>query len=390
MSAPKLVPFSVIPGGATDATVNRLQLNAQNTFNSIFARLGTTTTAGTGSVGPSGSMGPPGPAGAPGASGSVGPTGPAGAPGTPADVSAEFVLMASTGSLPQSRKLTAGAGIAIADGGAGGNVTVSALGYQTVFDVDFTVQPAQSLATDGTYTIAGITWLKENSISDAFPTTLSPPDGVCFYPAASCDYNFVAGGYQSTSGSRSAGILGVRFSQFPVLANMTWQSKLRLWVTMAANNNVDNKTFAAVDSGPAPGFGGAIMLSEWQGTATDDSTISMGWNTLYSNAGNSANNGTQIAVPGFTTGSSMLELDRIDGATTVWPFSGSYRLSGSSGWQAYDTLGRIDTEANTTFWLSGAPLSVQNMGIVIGAATLQFGQDQVSTSVQRIRLDVFI
>ncbi len=52
-----------------------------------------------------------------------------------ADVSASYVTIGNTGSLPNERALTAGAGISITDGGAGSTVTISATGATSAADV---------------------------------------------------------------------------------------------------------------------------------------------------------------------------------------------------------------------------------------------------------------
>ena len=163
-------------------------------------------------------------------------------------------------------------------GGAGGRHGWSVRLHKTIFDLDFTAQPFQLLSTNGNHTVGGVTVVKENSNNDGTLTTrIIPGTGACFDPQAGCDYNF-GSTYQTTSGSRSCPLLRIPFSQFAVLANMSWQTKLRLYVSLAANNNPLTKVFAAFDSGVTPAFspGGAIMLAAYQGTASDNTSPSVG------------------------------------------------------------------------------------------------------------------
>lgn len=77
-----------------------------------------------------------------------------GGSGGGADVSASYVVIGVTGSLPNERALTAGTGISFSDGGPGGNLTINATG-QTLFtasgwtDVGNKVYTTSSIAIDG-------------------------------------------------------------------------------------------------------------------------------------------------------------------------------------------------------------------------------------------------
>ncbi len=93
-----------------------------------------------------------------------------------ADVSASYVVLGTTSSLPNERVLTAGSGISIQDNGPNGTVVISATGgggggtpitastdWTTLFDIDFTT------AASATYTantldavLGGYSWILEN------------------------------------------------------------------------------------------------------------------------------------------------------------------------------------------------------------------------------------
>lgn len=60
------------------------------------------------------------------------------------------------------------------------------VGWQTVFDIDFTIQGAQTLTTNGTYLIGGVTWTKINSANDAVAMAVSDA-GLVIQPGATSD-----------------------------------------------------------------------------------------------------------------------------------------------------------------------------------------------------------
>lgn len=59
--------------------------------------------------------------------------------------------------------------------------------WTTLLDVDFTVEPTQSLAADGDYTIAGYTFTKTYSSQEANPAVLTNGVGVVIEPTSDTD-----------------------------------------------------------------------------------------------------------------------------------------------------------------------------------------------------------
>lgn len=66
---------------------------------------------------------------------------------------------------------------------AGGGASTGA--WVTAYDVDFTALPVQSLATDGTYVVGGVTWTKGNSAAEAAAMVIN--DGLTITPTAGTD-----------------------------------------------------------------------------------------------------------------------------------------------------------------------------------------------------------
>jgi len=123
-------------------------------------------------------------------------TGGGGGSGAPTD--AEYVVMALNGTLTNERKLTAGSGISILDGGAGGDVTiastvtspvtslvagtnvtlspVSGLGDVTINAASAPAPPVTSLIAGSNITLSPASGLGDVTITAATPTGLAPND----------------------------------------------------------------------------------------------------------------------------------------------------------------------------------------------------------------------
>lgn len=98
-----------------------------------------------------------------------------GGPGNPVTISStvvagaptdsQYVVMASSASLSAERVLTAGTGISITDGGANGPVTIASTSTRLLYEVDFSSFADTNLLTggDGNKTIDGRTWVLTNS-----------------------------------------------------------------------------------------------------------------------------------------------------------------------------------------------------------------------------------
>lgn len=117
-----------------------------------------------------------------------------------------------------------------------------AQGWITALDYDFTAQGAQTLATDGTYTIGGVTWTKVNSASDNGPLTMSAADGLLLQPK----------GDNSNYNESHFSAMGLRLPLSQIIADLAFGMELRIWAYVAANNSAANYDSAtlAVDYAP--------------------------------------------------------------------------------------------------------------------------------------------
>jgi len=82
---------------------------------------------------------------------------PAGGGGGGAPTNAQYVTLATNATLTHERVLTAGTGITLTDGGAGGNLTIEAAGANTTLvTVDFGTGNGDTSATAA---VTGLTWV---------------------------------------------------------------------------------------------------------------------------------------------------------------------------------------------------------------------------------------
>jgi hypothetical protein len=106
-------------------------------------------------------------------------------------------------------------------------------GWKTVLEVDFSQQPNQTFITDGTYTIAGLTWTKGNSANEATHSSIINGTGLNFQPASTSFYD---------GGTRTLPYLWLSFSQ--VFQNyggrFGWNTGIRLWVSIGSDNPAAN------------------------------------------------------------------------------------------------------------------------------------------------------
>lgn len=99
-------------------------------------------------------------------------------------------------------------------------------GWTTALDVDFSAQTSQSLASDGSYTIAGISgWQKENSASEATGMLITNGSGLRIRPSS--------GTYTSTT--RTLPLLFLPFSAF-MPSNLDVTTYVRGQIEIASDN----------------------------------------------------------------------------------------------------------------------------------------------------------
>lgn len=108
-------------------------------------------------------------------------------------------------------------------------------GYQTTLDIDFSAQSSQTLSSNTTYTIGGLTWTRQNianypAAGNGGGIAVTNGSGVVITPQATTDYGTAV---------RTAPILHLPFSQLSI-PNLTWSTRIRVSAFMSADNIAAN------------------------------------------------------------------------------------------------------------------------------------------------------
>jgi len=160
--------------------------------------------------------------------------------------------------------------------------TLTAGGWQTVLDIDFTTQAAQTFSTDGTYVIAGKTFTKGNSSSEATSAAIIPSEGLKFMPSAGSDYN---------GSSRTMPYLWTPLSGIlPQNIEFNPGSRVRLYVSFGSNNistTYDNFVLGFDTNSTTWG----IVIKTGYGTGGVNPTTAIFWD-VNGGGGSVAGNGT--------------------------------------------------------------------------------------------------
>ena len=143
--------------------------------------------------------------------------------------------------------------------GADGRVTsassiaISLPSWTTLIDLDFTALATQSLATDGSKTIGGLTWTKGNSTNDSTAMVITNGTGLVITPKSSTDQT---GGSTSTS----APFLWIALSTLG-LSSVSWLSRFKVFLSIGADNNAANTDSVWVGLSTLPVSGTAVKYN---------------------------------------------------------------------------------------------------------------------------------
>lgn len=110
-------------------------------------------------------------------------------------------------------------------------------GWTTILDLDFSAQATQAMATDGNYTIAGLTFSRQNAASDATAMALTNGSGLVIQPIAATDY---------FNATRTLPLVRLTLSQLGI-PNLAWSTGIRIWAyvsTAVYSANYDNSLIA--------------------------------------------------------------------------------------------------------------------------------------------------
>jgi hypothetical protein len=153
--------------------------------------------------------------------------------------------------------------------GLTGNGWIEGGGWVTVFDLDFTAQPAASFATDGPYTIAGLTWTKAFSSQDLGGMHIAA-GGLVINPKTTAAWN--------SGGVHQAPMLQLPLTSIPALgAALDWSSQLRIWVyyssvVVSGDNDQAIAALSFLESVPA----NHALANDYVGFYGKDSTATIG------------------------------------------------------------------------------------------------------------------
>lgn len=243
-------------------------------------------------------------------------------------------------------------------------------GFRTYLDFDFTTQQTQTINSDGSWTIGGMTWTKGNSAHDATAMSVTNGTGLVIQPVGSSntDYN---------GSSRTLPYLWLPFNQIPGLSTLNWQSRIRVWAYNSADNltgTFDNAVFG-VDSNSTAlayimkrGYGTSSIIGS-QGIVDVNST-----NTFFGQS-YTLNNASRIMVLDMDL--EKFELSIFYGTGSIWPDPSALTFIGH---QAFSSSG-----ASTIGTTLATPYST--MGVFLGAQRFNSGTS-LSITFSRIRVDI--
>jgi hypothetical protein len=297
------------------------------------------------------------------------------------------ITVASEPSLPNSRRLVAGQGISLGDGGAGGTLTVSSTtGWQTALDIDFTSQSTQAFSSDGTYTVGGLTWSALNTAA-AGTFKVSGTVGLIISNHGN------AVGY-STAGGPSSPLLRIPFANVPALAGtIDWDTRVRVWVRIGPGESNNG--------GGAAGSFSFFSIDNW-GSGFSNALQAIFERGLTSGGGEGFayeldNDGHQLQLTDFdsiaSTWPTFTSLDRVfafDVSKLMMPPL-SFAYSGSNGpgtpfpatTNAFAPGGYA--AGTTSMLFTGSLQQANNLGLSLGISAQS--TVTVQTVIQRLKIE---
>jgi hypothetical protein len=279
-------------------------------------------------------------------------------------VSASYITIGNTGSLPNERALTAGSGISITDAGANSTVTIaSTQGWNTALDIDFTSLGTIALATDTSYTIGGFTWNKINSANDSVAAGISAADGLKIVPTNSPNTNYNPAG-------PTRNLPGITIAMSTAIPSFDPFMKFRVWAYNSDISPVNanyQMAVIAIDTGDLT----KPALSVRRGFNSNQTFIldaSIGATEIYSLNPMTLNSTNNVVV---------IEVDRI-GSPYMYVSYGSY----SSGWPAKNALTALKYPIpsawdSTLITKSNAMLLLGGVAVAATPPTIKFGRVKI-------------
>lgn len=109
--------------------------------------------------------------------------------------------------------------------------TGSNVSWITAMDLDFTTQSSQTIGTDTTFTIGGLTWTKMNSANDASPMVVTNGTGLVITPNSTSNI---------TTGATGFSLPALRIPITSIISNFTVETPIRIWAWISSSNEAAN------------------------------------------------------------------------------------------------------------------------------------------------------
>lgn len=244
--------------------------------------------------------------------------------------------------------------------------------WQTVLDLDFTAQSSQSFTTDGSYTIAGISWTKFNSANEATHAQITNGTGLIWQPGSTSDYN---------ASTRTFPGLYVPLSSIIPSYLLDPTTHVRFYLYTSAANltaNFDNVVMA-MDLGNSANYGCVAKY----GFGTSGQGLQQFWNIGATNLGFQSDAFTVSGGPAATN-VMVMDVHRINGHTFQTGF-GQYSSGFPNVGTSIQWLGHIqNTSAYHNF---GYANHLTNLMLTIGAQRAG-SATALSVTMAHLRVDV--
>ena len=193
-------------------------------------------------------------------------------------------------------------------------------GWATAFDCDFSAQGSQTLSGDGTYTICGQTFHKQNSANEQSNTLLVSGTGIEIFPATSG-----TGAY--ACGTRTAPLLWVALD--PLIPNFTNSTLIRISYAVKQSNVYPD----------AGGSGHQMLFGGLEGNASSNNAVIVG--QQYNSGVYNYNGACILAGGSLGNGATSTDNDFViitSGASISYAQATMYSGVYDGGFPAWDSL----------------------------------------------------
>ena len=247
--------------------------------------------------------------------------------------------------------------------------------WATTLDCDLTAQGNISLASDGAYTICGLTWFKFNSTSDSTAMQIVSGSGLVITPTQA----------SNISGSTFTAP-AIRIPIVNVISTYNFWMPLRQWIWVSSDNEAANfdSTYVGtfIYTGDA-GYVNQVTLGFWKGHANAN-----GWGAEFQILQSNVTS-TTTAVPPSTNliGVASYGQGILGGVTTLYT-----GLTYDGGWPGTSSLDitaapAITAASSSAFASSASGANNVNTGNMFLAAERDGSGTAFQTTIARLRVD---